>query len=162
MEYIDNPNEGVLTAKATYDDKPMPSGDDPAVADSSFQISIQAPCWYMVGVPAINQRGYYTINDFDITTLPKCTIESTVSIKDGTSQGSTTAIQNNIKNSMGIISPSDYNFNITIRESFSEEKANLDKVSNLTQPILNTKNVNYKIEKVCTTNQSSIFPKIPQ
>lgn len=160
MEFIDNPNEGVITAKATYDDKPMPSGDDPAIADSSFQISVQAPCWYMVGVPAINQRGYYTINDFNITTLPKCTIESTVSIKDGTSQGSTTAIQNNIKNSMGIISPVDYNFNITIRESFSEEKANLDKVSNLTQPILNTKNVNYKIEKVCTNNQSSIFPRI--
>ncbi len=162
IEFIDNPNEGVITAKASYDDKPMPSGDDPAIADSSFQISVQAPCWYMVGVPAINQRGYYIINDFDITTLPKCTIESTVSIKDGTSQGSTTSIQNNIKNSIGIISPSDYNFNITIKESFSEERANLDQASNLTQPILNTKNVNYKIEKVCTTNQSSIFPKIYQ
>jgi hypothetical protein len=162
MEFIDNPNEGIITAKVSYDDKPMPSGDNAAVADSSFRVSVQLPCFYMAGIPVINQRGKYIVNDFNINTLPKCTVESSVSVKDGTSQNATAAIESNIQNSIRTIFPSDYNYNLTVKESLSTEKANLDKISNFTQPILNTKNINYTIEKISTKHEGSFFPKIYQ
>lgn len=160
MEFIDNPNDGTITAKASYDDKPMPSGDNDAVVDSSFRVSVQLPVNYMVAIPTINQKGNYIINDFNISTLPKCTIESSIVIKDGTSENAAANIQSNVGNSIRTIFPSDYNYDVTIKESFSTEKANLNKVSNFTQPILNTKTITYTVEKISSKGFSSAFPRI--
>ena len=158
MEIMDNPREGIVTAKVSYDDKPMPSGTSANVADSSYQISVQAPCWYMIGSPTINKKGFYIISDFNITTLPKLTIESNILAKNDEQLNEGT-VKNELKGITNNILPPDYDFNVTTKESFNVEKGSLDKISNLNQQILNTKRINYKLEKVCTNNETALFPK---
>ena len=158
MEIMDNPREGIVTAKVSYDDKPMPSGTSANVADSSYQISVQAPCWYMIGSPTINKKGFYIISDFNITTLPKLTIESNILAKNDEQLNEGT-VKNELKGITNNILPPDYDFNVTTKESFNVEKGSLDKISNLNQQILNTKRINYKLEKVSTNNETALFPK---
>jgi hypothetical protein len=159
IDVVKNPKDGTITAKVSYDDKPMPTGIGQDITDSSFQVSIQAPYWYMSDSPTMNKKGYHIINDFNITTLPKLTIESSFSAKNDQFFDQITT-QNKLQSTTTGIAPIDYNFNKTIKESFSIEKGNLNKSSELNQQILNTKKINYRLEKVCTDNQTSLFPKV--
>ena len=113
----------------------------------------------MLDCPTMNQKGYHIINDFNITTLPKLTIESSFSAKNDKFLDQT-ATQNQLVSSTSNILPTFYNFNKTVKQSFSTDKGNLNKTSEANQQIINTTKITYRLEKVCTNNETSLFPKL--
>lgn len=145
IELIDNPNEGTLSAKASYDDKPMPADEN--IADSSFQVSVEAPNWYMTNIPTANKRGLHIVNDFDVTTLPKANIQVSLAMTNNSLTRSGAISQ--AAGTASAIIPTQYNFDKTLQNSYSIEEVSGQ-----------IKQANYKLQLVSTLNTSSLFPKI--
>jgi subtilisin-like proprotein convertase family protein len=142
-----NPNNGTVSAKADYDDKFMPTGN---FIDADYSVSVQAPIWYMNNNPTCNANGFYIINDFDITTLPKLTI-NTKTITPNDSNIPESILRKNIENISKNIQPNNYNFDIKLEDSYNISK----KYSNL----LNPYEISYVLNKTTTSNQVGLLPK---
>lgn len=156
LEVTDNPKEGTISARASYDDKPMPTGN---FTDSSFQVSVQAPNWYMINSPTANKKGYHIISDFNITTLPKLSIDTSIAMKNDLYLDEEST-KTQLKNITSGIIPNNFNYNIFLKDSFAVQKNKLNIISNALQPISNVKQINYKLERTSTTNETSLLPKL--
>lgn len=143
-----NPNEGTVSAEASYDDKFLPTGN---CIDASYNVSIQAPQWYMNNQPTCNIKGYHIINDFDITSLPKLSINTSLKYKQITGLNNESTVRQQIKDITDNIIPTDYAFNTKLQDSLSYSKKyiNLENVSE----------ISYKLDKVDISNQNSLLPK---
>jgi hypothetical protein len=142
-----NVNEGKLTATADYDDKYMPSG---YFLDAAYSVSVEAPRWYMSNVPTCNIYGSHVINDFDITTLPKLNMNVNAKMNIESAVNERVA-KTDIKNIANTIIPTNYNFNVKLKENenITKKYYNLNSASE----------ISYSINKVATGNQNGLLPK---
>ena len=142
-----NINEGKLTATADYDDKWMPDG---YFLDAGYSVSIEAPHWYMNNVPTCNIYGYHVINDFDITTLPKLNMNVNAKMNIQSAVDERTA-KADIKKIADKIIPTNYNFNVKLKENenITKKYYNLNSASE----------ISYNVNKVATGNQNGLLPK---
>lgn len=143
-----NPNEGTVSATANYDDKFMPTG---YFVDASYSINVDAPRWYMNNQPTCNIKGYHIINDFDITTLPRLSLNTSFKYKDITNSLNESALRANAKNLTENLTPTNYNFVTKLQdpESFVKKYNNFNNTTDLT----------YKLDKIDLTNQNGLLPK---
>jgi hypothetical protein len=144
----ENPNEGTVSANASYDDKFMPSGN---ATDGSYNISVEAPRWYMNNQPTCNIKGFHIINDFDITTLPKMSINTSLKYKNLTGINNENILRSEIKNITNNIIPSNYSFNTKLQdsESYTKKYNNFNSITD----------ISYKLDKVDLSNQNGLLPK---
>jgi hypothetical protein len=143
-----NPNNGTVSANASYDDKYMPTGN---FVDATYSVSVEAPHWYMNNQPTCNIKGYHIINDFDITTLPKLNINTTFKAKDIKGISTESDLRGSAANLTNNIVPTNYNFNTQLNavESYNKKYNNM---TSLTE-------ISYKLDKIDISNQNSLLPK---
>jgi hypothetical protein len=144
----ENPNEGTVSANASYDDKYMPTG---GATDASYSISVSAPRWYMNNQPTCNIKGFHIINDFDITTLPKISVNTSLKYKNLTGLNNENTLRSEIKNITNNIVPNNYNFNTKLQDSESYSKK-INNFNSITE-------ISYKLDKVDLSNQNGLLPK---
>ena len=144
----ENPNEGTASANASYDDKFMPSGN---ATDGSYNISVEAARWYMNNQATCNIKGFHIINDFDITTLPKISINTSLKYKNLTGINNENILRSEIKNITNNIIPNNYNFNTKLQdsESYTKKYNNFNSITD----------ISYKLDKVDLSNQNGLLPK---
>jgi len=144
----ENPNEGTVSANASYDDKFMPSGN---ATDGSYNISVEAARWYMNNQATCNIKGFHIINDFDITTLPKISINTSLKYKNLTGINNENILRSEIKNITNNIIPNNYNFNTKLQdsESYTKKYNNFNSITD----------ISYKLDKVDLSNQNGLLPK---
>lgn len=143
-----NPNEGTVSAEASFDDKFMPTGN---CIDASYNISITAPQWYMNNQPTCNIKGYHIINDFDITSLPKASINTSLKYKQLSGLNNESIVRQQIKDITDNIIPTSYNFNTKLQDSLSYSKKYIN--------LQNVSEISYKLDKVDINNENSLLPK---
>lgn len=143
-----NPNDGTVSAEGSYDDKFMPTGD---LIDATYNISVQAPQWYMNNQPTCNIKGYHIINDFDITSLPKLNINTSLKYKEVSGISNDPSVRDQIKHITNNIIPTNYSFNTQLQDSLSYSK----KYNNFSY----INQISYKLDKVDISNTNSILPK---
>jgi len=143
-----NPNNGTVSANASYDDKYMPTGN---FVDATYSVSVEAPHWYMNNQPTCNIKGYHIINDFDITTLPKLNINTTFKAKDIKGISTESDLRGSAANLTNNIVPTNYNFNTQLNavESYNKKYNNMTSLSE----------ISYKLDKIDISNQNSLLPK---
>lgn len=144
----ENPNNGTVSANASYDDKYMPTGN---ATDASYNISVSAPRWYMNNQPTCNIKGFHIINDFDITTLPKISVNTSLKYKNLTGLNNQNILRSEIKNITNNIIPNNYNFNTKLQDSESYTKK-INNFNSITE-------ISYKLDKVDLSNQNGLLPK---
>lgn len=144
----ENPNNGTVSANASYDDKYMPTGN---ATDASYNISVSAPRWYMNNQPTCNIKGFHIINDFDITTLPKISVNTSLKYKNLTGLNNENILRSEIKNITNNIIPNNYNFNTKLQDSESYTKK-INNFNSITE-------ISYKLDKVDLSNQNGLLPK---
>lgn len=144
----ENPNDGTVSADASYDDKFMPTGN---CIDASYDISIRAPQWYMNNQATCNIKGYYVINDFDITSLPKLSVNTSLKYKEVTAGNNEALLRQQIKDITDDIIPTNYNFNTKLQDSLSYTKKYIN--------FKNINNLSYRLDKIDISNQDSLLPK---
>jgi hypothetical protein len=142
-----NDKEGKLSATANYDDKFLPTG---SFKEATYSVSVEAPRWYMNNQPTCNVYGFHIINDFDITTLPKLTL-NTNTITSNDNSISESNLRKDVENISKNIQPNNYNFDIKLQDSYNTSK----KYSNL----LNPYEISYTVNKTTTSNQVGLLPK---
>ena len=142
-----NDKEGKLSATANYDDKFLPTG---SFKEATYSVSVEAPRWYMNNQPTCNVYGFHIINDFDITTLPKLTL-NTNTITSNDNSISESNLRKDIENISKNIQPNNYNFDIKLQDSYNTSK----KYSNLSNPY----EISYTVNKTTTSNQVGLLPK---
>lgn len=143
-----NPNEGTVSANATYDDKFMPTGD---FVDASYDVSVTAPVWFMNNQPTCNIKGFHIINDFDITTLPRLNINSSFKYKNITGINNENILRSQVKDITSNIIPTNYNFNVNLQDSESYSKK-YNSINSLSE-------ISYNLEKIDISNQNGLLPK---
>jgi hypothetical protein len=143
-----NPNEGTVSATANYDDKFMPSG---VFVDATYNVNVDAPRWYMNNQPTCNIKGYHIINDFDVTTLPRLSLNTSFKYKDIKSSYTETGLRQMARDLTEKLTPLNYNFVTRLQdpESFVKKYNNFS----------STTDVSYKLDKIDLTNQSGLLPK---
>lgn len=142
-----NKNDGTLNIDINYDDKYLPSGD---FIDASYNINVSAPYWYMNNQATCNIYGYHIINDFDVTTLPKVSLNINAFAPENSLVNENSFKNQVLKISSGII-PNNYNFSKTTSEDYNINK----KYNNLNSIY----DISYNINKVATDNQNGLLPK---
>jgi hypothetical protein len=143
-----NPNDGTISASASYDDKFMPTGD---AVDASYNISVEAPRWYMNNQATCNIKGFHIINDFDITTLPKISANTSLKYKDITGINNENILRSQIKNITKNIIPTNYNFNTKLQDSESYTKK-YNSINSITE-------ISYNLDKIDLSNENGLLPK---
>ena len=143
-----NPNNATVSAKADYNDKFMPTGN---FIDANYSVSVQAPIWYMNNQPTCNIKGYHVINDFDIVTLPKLSINSSFKSKDIIGIDNEAELKSQAESITNNLIPSTYNFNIELNNSESYNKKH-NNIKSLTE-------ISYKLDKIDISNQNGLMPK---
>jgi len=143
-----NPNDGTVSANASYDDKFMPTGN---FVDATYNVSVEAPHWYMNNQPTCNIRGYHIINDFDITTLPKLNISTSFKAKDVTGITTESELREASASITNDLVPINYNYNTQLNatESYNKKYNNMTSLSE----------ISYKLDKIDISNQNSLLPK---
>ena len=143
-----NPNNGTVSANASYDDKFMPTGN---FVDATYNVSVEAPHWYMNNQPTCNIRGYHIINDFDITTLPKLNISTSFKAKDVTGITTESELRGASASITNDLVPINYNYNTQLNatESYNKKYNNMTSLSE----------ISYKLDKIDISNQNSLLPK---
>jgi hypothetical protein len=144
-----NPNNGTVSANASYDDRFMPTTG--SFVDATYNVSVEAPHWYMNNQPTCNIKGYHIINDFDITTLPKLTMSTSFKAKDITGITTESELRELAAYLTNNLTPTDYNFNTQLNASESYNK----KYNNMTS----LSEISYKLDKIDISNQNSLLPK---
>ena len=143
-----NPNDGTISANASYDDKFMPTGN---AVDASYNISVEAPRWYMNNQATCNVKGFHIINDFDITTLPKISANTSLKYKNITGINNENEIRSEIKNITKNIIPTNYNFNTKLQDSESYTKK-YNSINSITE-------ISYNLDKIDLSNENGLLPK---
>jgi hypothetical protein len=143
-----NPNNGTVSANVSYDDKYMPTGN---FVDATYSVNVDAPRWYMNNQPTCNIKGYHIINDFDITTLPRLSLNTSFKYKDIKSSYTETGLRQMARDLTENITPLNYNFVTRLQdpESFVKKYNNFN----------STTDISYKLDKIDLTNQSGLLPK---
>lgn len=144
----ENPNDGTISANASYDDKFMPTGE---AVDASYNISVEAPRWYMNNQATCNVKGFHIINDFDITTLPKISASTSLKYKNITGVNNENVIRLEIKNITKNIVPTNYNFNTKLQDSESYTKK-YNNINSITE-------ISYNLDKIDLSNENGLLPK---
>jgi hypothetical protein len=101
--------------------------------------------------PTCNIKGYHIINDFDITTLPKLTLNTSVKYKQYTADNNEAQLRQQIKDVTNNLIPTNYNFDIQLQDSESFNKK-YNTMKSLTE-------ISYKLDKVDVSNQNALLPK---
>lgn len=151
IQIAENPNEGTISATANFDDKFMPTG---GFMDANFQVSVEAPVWYINNAPTITKKGWHILNDFNIVSLPKLTVNTSFIVKNNT-YNLESGLKNNIIDITNNIIPTNYNFSNQVREEFNTEKSKF-----LENGAINVKALSYRLEKIDPINAQGILPKI--
>jgi subtilisin-like proprotein convertase family protein len=143
-----NPNNGTVSANASYDDRFMPTGN---FVDANYNVSVEAPRWYMNNQPTCNIKGYHIINDFDITTLPKLNINTTFKAKDIIGTSTESGLRQLAATLTNNLVPTNYNYNTQLNavESYNKKYNNMTSLSE----------ISYKLDKIDISNQNSLLPK---
>jgi len=143
-----NPNNGTVSANASYDDRFMPTGN---FVDATYNVSVEAPYWYMNNQPTCNIKGYHIINDFDITTLPKLNINTTFKAKDIIGTSTESGLRQLAATLTNNLVPTNYNYNTQLNatESYNKKYNNMTSLSE----------ISYKLDKIDISNQNSLLPK---
>lgn len=143
-----NPNNGTVSANASYDDRFMPTGN---FVDATYNVSVEAPRWYMNNQPTCNIKGYHIINDFDITTLPKLNINTTFKAKDVIGTSTESGLRQLAATLTNNLVPINYNYNTQLNatESYNKKYNNMTSLSE----------ISYKLDKIDISNQNSLLPK---
>jgi len=143
-----NPNEGIVSANAVYDDKFIPTGN---FVDASYDISVNGPVWFMNNQPTCNVKGFHIINDFDITTLPRLNVNTSFRYKNITGINNENLLRSQVKDITNNILPNNYNFNIQLQDSESYSKK-YNSINSLSE-------ISYNLEKIDISNQNGLLPK---
>lgn len=143
-----NPNNGTVSANASYDDRFMPTGN---FVDATYNVSVEAPRWYMNNQPTCNIKGYHIINDFDITTLPKLNINTTFKAKDVIGTSTESGLRQLAATLTNNLAPTNYNYNTQLNatESYNKKYNNMTSLSE----------ISYKLDKIDISNQDALLPK---
>jgi len=143
-----NPNNGTVSANASYDDRFMPTGN---FVDATYNVSVEAPHWYMNNQPTCNIKGYHIINDFDITTLPKLNINTTFKAKDVRGISTESGLRQLAATLTNNLVPTNYNYNTQLKatESYNKKYNNMTSLSE----------ISYKLDKIDISNENSLLPK---